>query len=207
MRDFYGTKDTSMISKQLGDREYQKFREDGTGKPAIAVVNADGSSIGGGVQYAEGDTDSSFTGTMLMFEYNTDEAGVVSDDLPLPVALNQVTSVDVQNPNVIFSDTLVTSSNPLPVYTPPGTTAATSSVGDTITSTQLIAANAARKEVEFYNNSSAILYLLKGTGTASSANYTVQLNQGDYYTTDITSALTGVWASDAGGSVLITEST
>lgn len=33
-------------TRQLGDWEHQKFREDGTGKPAIAVVNADGSMIG-----------------------------------------------------------------------------------------------------------------------------------------------------------------
>lgn len=79
-------------------------------------------------------------------------------------------------------------------------------VGDTTSSTSLIAANTSRKEVEFYNNSAAILYLLKGTGTASTANYTVQLNQGDYYSSNITSAFQGIWASDAGGSVLITES-
>lgn len=35
-------------TRNLGDYEYQKFREDPTGKPAIAVVNADGTSIGGG---------------------------------------------------------------------------------------------------------------------------------------------------------------
>lgn len=80
-------------------------------------------------------------------------------------------------------------------------------VGDTITSTQLIATNSSRKEVEFYNGSTAILYLLKGTGTASATNYTVQLNQGDYYNSDVTSAFQGVWSADSGGSALITEST
>lgn len=79
-------------------------------------------------------------------------------------------------------------------------------VADTTTSTTLISANTSRKEVEFFNTSTAIIYLLKGTGTASATNFTVQLNQGDYYSTDITSAFQGVWASDAGGSVLITES-
>lgn len=79
-------------------------------------------------------------------------------------------------------------------------------VADTTTSTTLISANTSRREVEFFNTSTAILYLLKGTGTASATNFTVQLNQGDYYSTDITSAFQGVWASDAGGSVLITES-
>lgn len=33
-------------TRQLGDWEHQKFREDSTGKPAIAVVNADGTNIG-----------------------------------------------------------------------------------------------------------------------------------------------------------------
>ncbi len=80
-------------------------------------------------------------------------------------------------------------------------------VGDTVTSTQLIASNTSRKEVEFYNGSTAILYLLKGTGTASATNYTVQLNQGDYYNSDVTSAFQGVWASDAAGNVLITSTT
>lgn len=35
-------------TRQLGDFEYQKFREDSEGKPAIAVVNPDGSNISGG---------------------------------------------------------------------------------------------------------------------------------------------------------------
>lgn len=81
------------------------------------------------------------------------------------------------------------------------------SVGDTTSSTQLIASNSSRKEVEFYNNSSAILYLLKGSGTASSSNFTVALAKDDVYATDSTVAFQGVWASDAGGSVLITENT
>lgn len=89
--------------------------------------------------------------------------------------------------------------------TPPATPTVTS-VGDTTTSTQLLASNTSRKEAEFYNTSSAILYILKGSGTASSTNFTIALNQGDYYTTNITSAFQGVWASDAGGIVAVTES-
>lgn len=38
-------------TRRYSDWEYQKFREDSTGKPAVAVVNADGSPIGG-VSYA-----------------------------------------------------------------------------------------------------------------------------------------------------------
>lgn len=35
------------ISKQMGDREYQKFREATTGGVAVAVVNPDGTSLAG----------------------------------------------------------------------------------------------------------------------------------------------------------------
>lgn len=35
-------------TKNLGDFEYQKFRQDSTSKPAIAVTNPDGTDIGGG---------------------------------------------------------------------------------------------------------------------------------------------------------------
>lgn len=89
---------------------------------------------------------------------------------------------------------------------PPSSSTVTT-VGDTVTSTELKIANESRKEIEFYNNSSAILYLLKGSGTASATNFTVSLGQDDYYKSVATCAFQGVWASDAGGSVLITEST
>lgn len=89
---------------------------------------------------------------------------------------------------------------------PPSSVAVTL-IGDTITSAQLIAANSARKEIEFYNISSATLYLLKGAGTASSTNCTVQISVGDYYSSNYTGEFNGVWSSDAGGTVSITEST
>lgn len=88
-----------------------------------------------------------------------------------------------------------------------GSSASVTSVGDTTTSTQLKTSNSSRKEIEFYNTSTAILYLLKGTGTASSTNFTVQLSQNDYYSSKSKAAFQGVWASDAGGVVLVTEST
>lgn len=58
---------------------------------AVAVVDADGTQItsfGGGVQYTEGDTDASITGTAIMFESNTGTSalGVVSATTPLPVS-------------------------------------------------------------------------------------------------------------------------
>lgn len=89
----------------------------------------------------------------------------------------------------------------------PATTATVTSVGDTATSTQLIAANTSRKEVEFYNTSSGTLYLLKGAGTASATNFTVALGQNDYYRSTAQTAFQGVWSADAGGLCLITENT
>lgn len=86
-------------------------------------------------------------------------------------------------------------------------TPAVTSVGDTTTSTTILAANTSRKEAEFINKSSATLYLLKGTGTASATNHTVALATDDYYASDYTGAFTGVWTSDAGGIVLVTSST
>lgn len=80
------------------------------------------------------------------------------------------------------------------------------SVGDTTSATTLILANSQRKELEFYNTSTAKLYLLKGSGTPSSTNHTVSLSQEDYYNTSSKSDFQGIWASDAGGTVLITES-
>jgi hypothetical protein len=82
-----------------------------------------------------------------------------------------------------------------------------SSVGDTTTSTVLIDANSNRKEVEFYNTSTAILYLLKDGGVASSTNCTVAIQATGWYRTSYRGQITGVWASDAGGTVQITEST
>lgn len=128
--------------------------------------------------------------------YNTTLMGVSSVDGSTPVPIE----VDPTTGAVLITGSVTTGASS-------STTAAVTTVGDTITSTTLIAANTNREEVEFYNNSPAILYLLKGTGTASASNYTVQLAQGDYYSSNITSAFVGVWSADSGGSVLITEST
>ena len=130
--------------------------------------------------------------------YITTLMGVDLSTLLIPTPL----VVDESN-NRLMVSSLITGTVTI---TQPSTPTVTT-VGDTITSTQLIASNTSRKEVEFYNGSSAILYLLKGTGTASATNYTVQLNQGDYYSSDVTSAFQGVWSADSGGGVLVTEST
>lgn len=57
---------------------------------AVAITDANGdlvSSFGGGIQYTEGDTDTTITGTALLFESNTGTSalGVVSSATPLPI--------------------------------------------------------------------------------------------------------------------------
>lgn len=91
------------------------------------------------------------------------------------------------------------------LLTPPITPTVTS-VADTASSTMLKAANAARKEIEIQNTSSAVLYIKKGT-TASATDFTARLEQYGYYTTDYTGRIDGIWASDPGdGAAIITES-
>lgn len=88
---------------------------------------------------------------------------------------------------------------------------ATSRVGDTATSTPLLAAAPAtgRKGASVFNDSSAILYLLLGQGTASATNYTVQVASGELWESpdaeSVIGGLSGVWASDAGGGAQVTD--
>lgn len=127
--------------------------------------------------------------TALLAESN------VTPGLTLPVLLDHLTQRLLVNTTV---------TGPVAAVQPSSSTVIT--IDDTTTSTTLIATNSTRKEIEITNTSSAILYLLKGAGTASATNFTARLEQYGYYSTDYTGQLTGVWASDAGGSALITES-
>lgn len=83
------------------------------------------------------------------------------------------------------------------------------SVGDTTSSTTLKASNALRKRITITNDSTARLYILLGSGTASSTNYTISLGRYDTYEdTMYTGNITGVWDSDPNtGNALITEVT
>lgn len=85
---------------------------------------------------------------------------------------------------------------------------AVTSVDDTNASTQLLAPDGARQGASFFNDSTAVLYLLQGQGTASASNYSVQLLAGAYFETPhprwSQGGVTGIWASNASGSVKIT---
>lgn len=89
--------------------------------------------------------------------------------------------------------------NPSPGSAPYSVPAATSSV-------QVCAPNSARVGAAFWNDSSAVCYLLLNGGTASTTNYTVQMAAGAYYEPPCTyrGAVKGVWAA-ANGSMRVTE--
>lgn len=90
-----------------------------------------------------------------------------------------------------------------------GSTATVTTVTSSATSGQLKAANTARVGLTIANDSTSILYVLLGTGTASATNYTFALAAkgtvaADRTITGYTGAVQGVWAS-ANGSALVTE--
>lgn len=84
--------------------------------------------------------------------------------------------------------------------------ATVTSVSGTITSTTLLASNANRRQMIFFNDSSAVLYLKFGA-TASSTSFTVRLDKNQLYEAPnpvYSGIVDGVWAS-ASGAVRITE--
>jgi len=84
--------------------------------------------------------------------------------------------------------------------------AVASATGDTL----LLASNPERKGAIIFNDSTAILYLLLGTGVASSTNHTLQLaaNGGLFKLDrfDYTGMIRGAWVS-ANGNARVTELT
>jgi len=93
------------------------------------------------------------------------------------------------------------------------TTGTLSSVGDETSSTTVLAANADRKGATFYNDSGAILYLGLSATAVSTSAYTLQIAAQGYFELPLndggvyTGICLGIWASDAGGSVRVTELT
>ena len=77
----------------------------------------------------------------------------------------------------------------------PGTSALTS-VAAAVTSTVILAANASRKQVLVFNDSSANLYLGLTSSAVSVTSYTVKISPGGYYEVPWpvwTGQLTGLW--------------
>lgn len=94
---------------------------------------------------------------------------------------------------------------------PTSGTPTVTNVNDTATSATILASNSSRKGAMITNDSSAALYLLFGSGTASATNYTVKIaGGGGYFEVPFgyTGQLTGVWATDPNdGAARVTELT
>ena len=81
-------------------------------------------------------------------------------------------------------------------------------VNASVSDTTLLASNANRKGFIIFNNSTAILYVLLASGTSSSSNFSILLNQNESLIIDNTCLYTGIikgiWAS-ATGDCKVTE--
>lgn len=97
---------------------------------------------------------------------------------------------------------------PSGVINHPPVTGTPTSVASANSSTVLLASNNARLGATVYNDSTAVLYLLLGSGTASNSVYTAQLAAGAYYEVPFgfCGQLTGIWAS-VNGNARVTELT
>jgi len=93
------------------------------------------------------------------------------------------------------------------IYNGLSATATRTDVAGSASSVTLIASNGARRRVTIFNDSTAILYVLEGTGTASTTNFTYKLQQDNSVTIDdYYGDIKGIWAS-ATGNARITEIT
>lgn len=85
--------------------------------------------------------------------------------------------------------------------------ASVTSVGDSASSVELLAANSDRAGFIIFNDSTAIAYVKFGT-TASTSSFTIRLTPYASYVSDFPiyrGKVDAIWASDAGGSMRITE--
>lgn len=131
------------------------------------------------------------------------------------IATDDIAGVKYQRVKVVTgadgaNDGDVSSANPLPVNQKKSATATTSQVADTNSSTTLLASNANRLGATIFNDSSALLYVLLGSGTASATNYTAKLYSNGYYECPAlyTGQINGIWATDPGdGGAKVTELT
>lgn len=90
------------------------------------------------------------------------------------------------------------------------TTGTNSSVSDSASSVTILASNANRLGATISNDSSAALYLLLGSTSASTTNYSARITQYGYYEVPFgyTGQINGIWASDPNdGAARVTELT
>lgn len=121
----------------------------------------------------------------------------------------QVTDAAVTNPAssgsiIALLKGLLTGINSLFSWRTSATGTQTSVAGAAV-DTSILASNANRKGATVYNDSTAILYLLVGTGAASNTVYTLQIAGGGYYEVPFgyTGQIRGIWASATGNARIV----
>lgn len=126
------------------------------------------------------------------------------------VALYDPTSGDpiTLGPKTAANSIPVTLASDETLTTRPGT-GTQSIVADAATSTTILAANTARKGASVFNDSTEVLYLLVGAGTASATVFSVKMQPSDYFEVPFgyTGILVGIWAANASGSARVMEYT
>lgn len=109
-----------------------------------------------------------------------------------------------------------TSGGVLLTATAPGSAGGAASTGtlttvnDTASSTTILAANASRRGATIWNDSTATLYLLLASGTASATNASLSLLPGETFLLEngeYTGIIVGIWSADASGAARVTEFT
>lgn len=142
---------------------------------ATSTGSASSSSSAAGTEYTEGGTDSSITGTAIMWEDSSDTLRAVSAAKPLPATH-------------------------IPSATPTITTQA-----DQATNATLLSADATRRSWVILNDSDQLLYLKCGaTATATDHTWQVPPGATifcDFYN----GRVDGIWAADSSGSARITS--
>lgn len=87
---------------------------------------------------------------------------------------------------------------------------AVTSVDDTGSSTTLLTADASnsRNGASIFNDSTEVLYVLQGIGTASTTAFSVKIAAGGYWESPhamyVRGGLSGIWANNASGAARIT---
>ena len=163
----------STVSEAEGDWTNAR----GTAKGALWVAIADSAgdpitSFGGGTQYTEADTDSSITGTAILWEDTSDTLRAVSAAKPLPVnVISQVQPVGASN-------------------------IATGQAAPTNSAATLVASRATRTRLTLVNRGSVSVYV--GPATVSTSNG-VELKPGESMTFEMAgTTLQGITASGTG---------
>ena len=144
---------------------------------------------GAGVQYADGATAATPTGTAVTWNDSGVER-VASAAKPLPVNSAPLTAA-------LDTVTVVQDSN---------STAALTQVASSTSSATILATNTARKEALIFNNSTANLFLAF-TGTAATTAFTIKLAAGTAYNLPMPlykGVIAGIWDA-ANGTAQVTE--